>query len=472
MFIIAPMMIVTMLLLAAVFMAAVGSIVYRLAPAEPWRTACRYVLPAAVKGLVFPFLLWVGFNCGFLGLIQPLMPAVQEAQNARESWLWPLLVVSLAGMFAIGSYWAAGTLGSLAWQTVRGLSPETRAFFRGYCITWACVMILPALMTFWLGGWMTLGLALMLLLMPIAGYTPSVAKKSELPPMYARAIAKMKFGKYTEAEWEIIHQLERHQNDFSGWMMLAKLYAEEYHDLPEAEQTVLEICNQPNVTNSDVAVALHKLADWHLQIGDDPDAARRALWAICHRMPGTHLAHMAEVRVRSVPRSREELLEQREHRPIALSPLSDTAQSLTVAQHETMPRERATALAQQLTARLQAQPEDVATRTKLARLLAEELDQITAGVEQMRWLLRMPEATPAQRASWLGLIAGWHLQIARNRKAAQWVLEELVRDYPDSPEAKFGVRRLKEMAEADAASQPPPLPKVRIRVNLEPPTQD
>ena len=107
MIIIAPLMILTMLGIAAACMAAVAFVVYRLAPDHPWRTALRWVMPAAVKGLAFPFLLWVGFNSGFLGAIQPLMPSVQVAQNAQEDWLWPLLVVSLAGMFAIASYWAA-----------------------------------------------------------------------------------------------------------------------------------------------------------------------------------------------------------------------------------------------------------------------------------------------------------------------------------------------------------------------------
>jgi hypothetical protein len=328
------------------------------------------------------------------------------------------------------------------------------------------VTILPALFIFWIGGWMTLGLALTLILLPIAAYTPEVAKKPELPPMYARAIAKMKFGKYSEAEWEIIRQLERHPNDFGGWLMLAKIYAEQYHDLTEAEQTVLEICNQPNVTNSDISVALHKLADWQLDIGDDPDAARRALFAVCNRMPGTHLAHMAELRIRALPRSREELLERREHRPVALPPLSDSAQAVR-PRHESMPRERAETIARQLRARLQENPGDVQTREKLGRLLAENLDQLASGIEQIQTLLQIPEATAAQKAVWLGCIAGWHLQIARDRESARWVLEELVRDYPDSPEAKFGARRLKEFAEG--ASQPPPLPKVRIRVNLDKP---
>jgi len=85
-------------------------------------------------------------------------------------------------------------------------------------------------------------------------------------------------------------------------------------------------------------------------------------------------------------------------------------------------------------------------------------------------LLQMPEATPQQRAAWLGTIAGWHLQIGHDRESARWVLEELVRDYPDSPEGKFGARRLKEFAEESVANQPPPLPKIRIRVNLDKPS--
>jgi len=467
MIIIAPLMVVTMLGIAAVFMAAVGFVIYRLAPDHPWRAALRWVTPAAVKGLAFPFVLWVGFNCGFLGLIQPLMPSVQEAQNAQEPWLWPLLVVSMAGMFAIASYWAASSLGLLVYHSVRGMPADGKGIFRGYCVTWTCVTILPALFIFWMGGWFTFGLALTLVLLPIAAYTPDVMKKPELPPMYARAIAKMKFGKYSEAEWEIINQLERHPNDFNGWLMLAKIYAEEYRDLEEAEQTVLEICNQPNVTNSDISVALHKLADWQLNIGDDPDAARRALFAVCNRMPGTHLAHMAELRLRALPRSREELLEQRAHRPVALPPLSDSAQTVG-AQREIMPRERAEGLARQLRERLRENPGDLQVRERLGRLLAENLDQLAAGVEQFQTLLQMPEATSQQKAAWLGAIAGWHMHIGHDRESARRVLEELVRDHPDSPEGKFGARRLKEFAEA--VSQPPPLPRIRIRVDLDKPS--
>jgi hypothetical protein len=465
----APFMIGITLAVALGFVAAVGFVVYRQAPAEPRRTTSRWIFPTALKGLVFPFLLWALFNCGFFGLIQPLMPSVQEAQNAKEGMLWPFLLVSFTGMFAIASYWAAMALGVLTYTSVSSLAADARSAFRGYCITWTCVTALPALLIFWSGGWVTLGMALTLLLLPIAAYMPEVAKSLEMPPMYARAIAKIKFGKYSEAEWEIIRQLERHPNDFNGWIMLAKIYAEEYRDLAEAEQTVLEVCNQPNITPSEISVALQKLADWQLDIGDDPDAARRSLFAVCNRLPGTHLAHMAELRIRSLPRSREELLEQRENRPVALPPLSDSAQVLGGQRGPAMPRERATALVRQLNTQLQKQPEDNAAREKMARLLAEHLDQLDAGIAQLRYLMARRDALPEKRAEWLGCIAGWHLHNGDNAEATEGVLRELVRDFPDSPEGKFGARRLAELTQKNSA--PPPLPKGRIRVTFERPTE-
>src|SRR5437899_7851710 len=132
---------------------------------------------------------------------------------------------------------------------------------------------------------------------PMGIYGPSVLLPAKTPLMYARAIARMKFGKYDEAEWEIIRELEKREDDFEGWMMMADLYANHFHDLPEAEQTILEICDQRRTTTSQVSIALHRLADWHLNLANDPEAARRALQVICDRLRGSHLAHMAQLRI-------------------------------------------------------------------------------------------------------------------------------------------------------------------------------
>ena len=96
--------------------------------------------------------------------------------------------------------------------------------------------------------------------------------------------------------------------------MLAEMYTRQFGDLPEAERTVLAVCDQPNVTSVQISVALDHLADWQLNLGNDPAGAARALDEICRRLPGSHFAKMAQQRKRQLPGSRQELLEQREPR--------------------------------------------------------------------------------------------------------------------------------------------------------------
>jgi len=52
--------------------------------------------------------------------------------------------------------------------------------------------------------------------------------------------------------------------------MLAELYARHFHDLPEADRNDSRACGQPNVTGIQISLALHRLADWHLDLGADP----------------------------------------------------------------------------------------------------------------------------------------------------------------------------------------------------------
>src|SRR2546430_11587326 len=55
----------------------------------------------------------------------------------------------------------------------------------------------------------------------------------------------------SDAELEVLHELEKCEEDFDGWLMLAELYARHFHDLPEADRTIRELCGQPNVTRSE-----------------------------------------------------------------------------------------------------------------------------------------------------------------------------------------------------------------------------
>lgn len=439
-------------------------LVSRLSDEEKRRENLRQVLSWLGKGVGLPLALWAVMNFGLSLRLQPFMPSVQAAKNSGGAWFIVYLGVLGAGMFAIASYWLAVTLGWTLFKVGRDLQGEARAGFRSLCLASCAGMLLPAMLLCYFGGWKSLGLAAASILLPIAGYAPSVLSRKK-KPMYSTAIARMKFGKYAEAEWEIIRQLESQENDYDGWLMLAELYATRFHDVAAAEQIIGEVCDQPRATPSQISVALHKLADWHLKISDDPDAARHALSLIGHKFPGSHLARMAELRSRQLPRTVVELREQRTASTIPLPALSESFNVPSGYAEPAQDATQAARLAGELAERLRHDPNDVTSRERLARLLAESSGKADAAIEQIEWLLGLPDQPDGKRAEWLGLIASWQLRFKRNEDAARAILQRITRDFSRSPQALAAQRRLNLLdAGKKHTATPPPVPRPKIKI--------
>ncbi len=255
----------------------------------------------------------------------------------------------------------------------------------------------------------------------------------------------MNFGKYSEAEWEIINQLEKCDDDFEGWMMMADLYANHFHNLSEAEQTVLEICDQPRTTTSQLSVALHRLADWQLKVAQDPDAARRALQIICDRLHGTHLARMAQLRINQLPATAEDLREEHSAKPIPLPALGANLDEEPPPPGSELDYDNAVELATGLVEKLKEAPNNVGAREKLARLFAEHLNKADLGIEQLSMLLTMPDQSDGKRVEWLSLTAAWHLKYRHDAALGRRYLERIVQEFPQSPQAFAAERRLRLM---------------------------
>jgi hypothetical protein len=100
---------------------------------------------------------------------------------------------------------------------------------------------------------------------------------------------------------EVIRQLERKEDDYEGWMMLAELYATKYGDLAEAERTVREVGRHPKTTKDQYCRALHRLADWYLTVAKDPHTARRTLQEICRAYPHSPVSDIARKRIDQIP---------------------------------------------------------------------------------------------------------------------------------------------------------------------------
>jgi hypothetical protein len=414
---------------------------YRLAPEHRRGKQFRWVLSWFAKGLLLPSTIWLLMNIGLSLWIQPFMPQIQYAQSQGGPWFGTLLMYFIVGFFIVSSYWAASTLGWTLLKESHGLQGDALIDFKALCATCCIVAALPALGVFLIGHLSGLGFALVLMLAPIAGYAPNILGRKKMTPMYARAIAKMKFGKYREAEMDVIGELEKQEDDFDGWMMLADLYANQFHDMQEAEQTILEICDQPKTTPSQIGVALNRLADWRLKVSQDPEAARRVLLALCDRLRNTHMARMAQLRMNQLPRSAEELRQQQSAAPIPLPALGDQLDDPLPIEDQ-LDRGKAAAMANSLAAKLSDDPNNVPNREKFARILTERLNKADLGIEQITLLLNMPDQDNPRRAEWLSTIAAWHIRYRGDSETGMQVLERVVREFPNSPQALAARRRI------------------------------
>jgi hypothetical protein len=283
------------------------------------------------------------------------------------------------------------------------------------------------------------GAALILALLPIVHFTLDLAEIPVPRPVYDRAIGQMKFGKYQQAEWELISQLEKREDDFRGWMMLADLYAAQHHNIEDAARVILDICQNPKTEPAQIAIACDKLADWQMEIAGNPDGARAALELLCRKLPDTHFARMAQQRIKQLPRCAEELEQAKKPKPVKLPALREELDALPEKKRS---KAEASAETNRLVERLTEDPNDIPSREKLASVLAVDLGKADLGIEQLRLLMEMPESEDEHKAKWLSQIAAWELSLKKNPDRYEELLNQLIQLYPQTAQAFAAQRRL------------------------------
>ncbi len=438
-------------LLVGAFVYVAGWAVWKCAPVDGQFPALRAEWPWLAKGLFVPFALWVLMNLGLSDELQPFMPSIQAVQNAGLPWFPIFLRVALGGLLIISSCWAALTLVWLILRAYHGLEADLKFEFRATCFTSVFLMGIPAAVLLYLGGWSLIGLVVVMLCAPMIGYGAPILHRPKRRPMYSRAVARMKMGDYSDAEQEILRQLEKAENDFDGWMLLAELHATRFKELGEAEKIILDLCVHPDTTPGQTSVALQKLADWQITLAADPEAAARTLQLICDRLPGTHLATMAAARKAQLPSNRE-YHEQRNPKPIPVPVLPSIMSSESSLHAEKLKTNDALAQVNELTEKLTKNPDSISDRERLARLLAEPLGQADLAIEQIELLLDLHNQPGVKRVEWLTLIAGWQLQLQHDEAAASATLAKIIAEFPSSPQAFTAQRRLSLM-KAEAAAR-------------------
>lgn len=405
--------------------------------------ARRRFLFWAIKGLVVPVLFWLVANCGLVPGVPGFVPEVVLNRARGGPWVGALFRSLGPVLFVVGSFWAAVTFGWLLAEFT-GQARDRREL----CVQCAffSVFLAPlAGLIFYATGLGGLGVALLLWLLPLVHLCLPLERTRAVPPSYARAVARIKFGKYHDAEREVLQELEKSQDNVEGWMMLADLYANQFNDLPEADRTIRALCCQPNVVAVQISLALHRLADWHLNLADDPASARNALEEICQRLPGTHFARMARQRIDQLPATGEELREQRKTKTFKLPALSDELENPAGAAPSERDPAQAKAQADRCVERLKQNPNAVEAREQFATILAERLGEADLAIEQVELLLAMPDQPERKYAEWVAMVAAWQMKYRQDPGAARARLEQLVREFPQSPQAFAAQRRLNVM---------------------------
>jgi hypothetical protein len=184
-------------------------------------------------------------------------------------------------------------------------------------------------------------------------------------------------------------------------------------------------------------------------------------------LPGSHFAEMARVRLRQIPRTREDYIDKIKPRPIRLPSLREHFDENQTEEQRVADKREATLEANRLTARLQDDQNDFETRERLAILLAEQLGHLKLAIEQLRLIIKMPENPPESRARWLAHIANWERRINKNEAGFKAILNEIIRDYPTTSQA-YSARRQLQLLEYEAVEnvKVPPSQQAPIRIRV------
>jgi tetratricopeptide (TPR) repeat protein len=259
-------------------------------------------------------------------------------------------------------------------------------------------------------------------------------------PFYSVARTRQKQGKYLEAITEIRRQLDRFPTDLEGLMLLAQIQAEDLKDLPGAEITIERLCAQKHAPQN-IAYALHSIADWHMKIGQDREAARRDLEKVTELLPDTEFALGAAQRIAHLT-SNEMLIAAHERKKYVVT---EGPKNLGLTQSRSQPKPAETDLAQaaaDYVKHLEQHPLDTDAREKLAILYVDHYQRLDLARDQLEQMINQPAQPARLIAHWLNLLADLEIRSGCDYDTVSQTVQRVVDLDPESPAANVARNRL------------------------------
>jgi hypothetical protein len=348
-------------------------------------------------------------------------------------------------------------LGCLVWVLVwslRRAEDPARILFK-----WA-ITVPMVLFGFWLAGRISIYGPILIVAMGVILsiiWTPHISEWVSRPlsslydggnvppepkPYYSIAQARRRRREFLQAVVAIREQLAKFPNDFEGVMLLAAIQAEDLQDLPSAEITLNHFCDQPNPPPKQFAAAMNHLADWHLRLAQDVDAARVALEKISARFPDTELSLQAAQRIAHLGGTEKVMLASRERQPMPVPEGVKSMGLLASTEHMRPAEADPTKLAAAYVKHLEEHPLDTEAREKLAVIYAEYYQRLDLATGELDQLIETPNQPAKRVAHWLNLLADLQIQHGADYDTVRGTLERIIERFPDLAAGEMARSRL------------------------------
>lgn len=261
----------------------------------------------------------------------------------------------------------------------------------------------------------------------------------EPKPLYSVAEGKRRHGLYPEAIVAIQAELVKFPNDFTGQMMLAEIQAENLGDIVAAHKTLQILVGQPGHEAKNISFAMNRLADWHLKLDKDVEAAKQAIQWIIQLFPETEAAYQATQRLAHMDNPVSGEAEAKRFVVTEQTKYIGLEEGFEGFKPKAEDFEGQAAV---LVKRLEEQPSDNEAREKLAILYARHYNRMDLACELIEQLLEQGGAPTSHRVRWLNLLADLQITIAADPPAARQALQRIIDAAPGTVEAEKAIQRL------------------------------
>ena len=270
-----------------------------------------------------------------------------------------------------------------------------------------------------------------LLLRPFFNSLTGGDEQVERRPFYSRAIALRKRGDYAGAIAEVQGQLVAFPGHAEGLMLLAEIHTNDLRDFPTGIAVLTEMINTAGRPDSEVSLALSRLAELQLNRLNDIAAARATYERIATGFPHTEAALTARQQLAHLPGA--EQLAQKAERSKLVVPHHEERLGLSENLGEVpLPAENQGLETHTLLAQLEQFPDDWEAREKLARLYLDHWHRPDLAADQFERLINQPAAPARQVVNWLNDLADVQLNSAGGIPAARLALERIGQKFPGS----------------------------------------